>query len=390
MQPIYITMLGEFSLMAGDKRISDSQRRSKKVWLMLACLLCRRDRAVSQKKLIDLLYGENSESSNPENALRITLHRLRALLDELWPGAGMELVLSGDGAYSWNWEHETRIDYELFEALCEESENVLDARLQALELYKGELLARYSSELWIIPIGAHLHNLFVAASVEAAALLSAGGRHKEAADCCRRAIGMEPYNEKLVQILMTELGHMGDSAGAAAAYEALSQRLFNDFGIRPGEETRAVYRTTAYAVKDQSLPMDEVLEHLQEQAYVPGAMQCDYDYFKVLCFAESRAMERSGAATHVALLSIAVDADRKAMDETMERLGEQIRLNLRRGDAFSRCSMSQYIMMLPNANYENSCMVCRRCIAAFQRAHPRSTAKINYMVQPLNPRMNVP
>ena len=133
-----------------------------------------------------------------------------------------------------------------------------------------------------------------------------------------------------------------------------------------------------------------LLEHLQEAEYVPGAMQCDYDYFKVLCFAESRAMERSGNATHVALLSVAGGQSREALEETMLQLGEQLRMNLRRGDTFSRCSLSQYIMMLPKANYENSCMVCRRCIGAFQRAHPRSSVKINYMVQPLGPRINVP
>ena len=74
----------------------------------------------------------------------------------------------------------------------------------------------------------------------------------------------------------------------------------------------------------------------------------------------------------------------------MEQLGEQIRTNLRRGDTFSRCSVSQYIIMLPQANYENSCMVARRVVGAFNRAHPHVAAKIQHMVQPLTPRMCVP
>ena len=61
-----------------------------------------------------------------------------------------------------------------------------------------------------------------------------------------------------------------------------------------------------------------------------------------------------------------------------------------RGDTISRCSLSQYIIMLPKANYENSCMVCRRVLTAFQKAHPHVTAKINYMVQPLTPGICVP
>ena len=69
----------------------------------------------------------------------------------------------------------------------------------------------------------------------------------------------------------------------------------------------------------------------------------------------------------------------------MENLQEQIRNNLRRGDAASRCSASQYILMLPHANYENSCMVCERIIRAFTRQYPHSPAELHYSVQPLEP-----
>ena len=46
--------------------------------------------------------------------------------------------------------------------------------------------------------------------------------------------------------------------------------------------------------------------------------------------------------------------------------------------------------MLPSANYEDSCMVCRRILAAFHRAHPHVAVKINFMVQPLSPGICVP
>ena len=74
----------------------------------------------------------------------------------------------------------------------------------------------------------------------------------------------------------------------------------------------------------------------------------------------------------------------------LEQLGEQIGMNLRRGDTYSRCSVHQYIILLPKANYENSCMVCRRVLGAFNRAHPHVTAQINFMVQPLTPGISVP
>ena len=391
-------MLGEFSLHAGDVSISDAGNRSKKVWSLLAYLICNRDRAISQQKLITLLWGDEPDSDNPENALRITLHRLRAQLDRLWPGAGRDLIVRRDGGYAWNSQIPMELDCSRFEVLCRSTVADPDTRLQnlldALELYRGEFLPRQAGEMWVVPIGTHFHNLRLQATLEAAQLLSLRGRHEEAVRLCRTAATSEPYHEPLHQLLMEQLAASGNPKGAAAVYEALSKRLFDDFGIRPSEQTRAVYRTAAHSPEDRALPMEEVLQHLQEPEGNIGALLCDYDYFKVLCFAESRAMERNGNATHIALLRLSSDTDKpltkRSLNRIMDQLEQQLRSNLRRGDTISRCSVSQYIIMLPKANYENSCMVCRRVITAFHRAHPHVTAKINYMVQPLTPGICVP
>ena len=398
MDTVRIHMLGGFSLHAGDASVSDAGNRSKKVWLLLAYLICNRDRAISQQKLISLLWGDEPDSDNPENALRITLHRLRAQLDQLWPGAGRELILRKDGGYMWNSSIPVQLDCDRFETLCQspapDGETRLRNLLEALELYQGEFLPRQASEMWVVPIGTHFHNLNLQAALEAAALLSERGRHEEAVRVCRSVAASEPYHEPLYQLLMEQRAAAGDPKGAAAVYEALSKRLFDDFGIRPNEKTRQVYRMAAHSPGSRELPMEEVLQHLKEPEGNSGAMQCDYDYFKVLCYAESRAMERNGNATHIALLSLSSGTgsplSKRSCDRIMEQLGTQLRANLRRGDTVSRCSVSQYIIMLPKANYENSCMVCRRVINAFLRAHPHIVAKINYMVQPLTPGICVP
>lgn len=397
MKQLEIRMLGEFTLRAGDNQISDTETRARKVWALLACLLCHRDRVLSQQRLMELLWGEETGSANPENALRITMHRLRRQLDALWPDAGRELILRQEGGYSWNWKIPVWVDAEQFEQLCSREaagDQRLEDLLEALELFRGEFLPRQSSELWAVPLAAHLHNRYVEAVQEAAQCLLTQGRPAEAAVLCRGAIGSEPYHEPLHCLLMQALGAQGDPRGAAGVYETLSRRLFDDFGIRPGAQTRAVYRTVAHNPGDRTLPMEEVLAQLQEPQGPAGAMTCDYDYFKVLCFAESRAMERTGEVVHVGLLSLGSAGEhplsRRTMNRIMEQLGTVLRLNLRRGDVISRCSTTQYIILLPQANYENSCMVCRRVIAAFTRAHPHTAAKIHFMVQPLSPALRVP
>lgn len=398
MESIRIQMLGEFSIRTGENIISDKDNRTRKIWALLAYLICQKGRVVSQKKLIELLWGDEPASSNPENALRITFHRARSLLNQLWPTAGRELIQHKEAGYVWNQEISGELDYEIFEGLCMaqtgEPAQRLDTCLRALELYRGEFLEKQSSETWVIPVSTHFHNLYIHTVLEATELLSGCKRHREAADICRQAIASEPYHEVLHQKLMQQLALMGDAVGAGQVYEALSKRLFDDFGIRPSPETKEVYRATAQAPSENVLPMDTVMAHLTESEAPAGAMQCDYDHFKILCFAESRAMERNGNVTHIVLLSLAAEGDtplsKRSQKRIMEQLGDQIRKNTRRGDTFSQCSVSQYILMLPKANYENSCMVCRRVLGAFHRAHPHVSAKINYMVQPLSPGICVP
>ena len=392
METIYIQMLGEFSLSCGENKIADTDTRGKRCWQLLAYLICQQGRPVSHSRIMELLWSEGQERVNPENALRTTLHRTRSLLDGLWKGAGKALILYKDGSYCWNDQIPVTMDFQRFEQLCQQG--TLEACREAFSLYSGDFLTRYSTEGWVIPLTTHFHNLFLEASVAAAEKLSELGSHQEAAAICRRAAEAEPYHEPLHRLLMQQLAAAGDQNGAKAVYDTLSKRLFDDFGVRPNAETQAVYRQAVHSPADRTLPMDEVLEHLQEPDLIAGALQCDYDYFKVLCYVESRAMERSGSATHILLLSLTGAAGeplgKTRQERIMGQLAHTIRTNLRRGDTFSRCSVSQYIIMLPKANYENSTMVCRRLLSAFQKAYPHVHVRINYMVQPLTPSICVP
>lgn len=391
MDELRIQMLGGFSLKLGDRELQDTDTRSKKVWVLLAYLIIHRDQVVTQAKLIDLLWGDEPDSTNPENALRITMHRTRTLLEQLSPELGRSMIQRRRGGYQWDGGGE--VDSERFEALCrgncDDPELRLRNLLEALSLYRGDFLPRQNGEVWIVPITSYLHGLFVSAAGEAVELLIQQDRSVEAIGICRRAIALEPYNEFFCRELMHLLAATGDRGGAAEVYDRLSKRLFDDFGICPSEETRAVYRAAAHSPEERVLSMDEVMGTLQELSPPSGALQCDFDYFRILCYALSRTLERSGGAVHVALLNVVPTAERdmprQSMDRVMGQLGQQIRLSLRRGDVFCQCSICQYAVLLSNANFENSQMICDRILRAFRRAYPYVPIRIAYQIRPLSP-----
>ncbi len=391
MDELKIQMLGGFSLRLGKRELQDTDTRSKKVWVLLAYLIIHREQTVTQRTLIDLLWGDETDPINPENALRITMHRTRTLLEQLSPELGRGMILRRRGGYQWNGGGE--VDSERFEALCCQKSEDPDLRLrnlmEAISLYRGDYLPRQSGEVWVVSTAAYLHNLFVSAAQEAVELLIQQGRSHEAAGVCRRCLALEPCHEGFCRELMQLLAAAGDRRGAAEVYDRLSKRLFDDFGISPSEETRAVYRAAAYSPEDRVLSIDDVMGNLRESDAPSGALQCDFDYFRILCHALSRTMERSGGAAHVVLLDVISTAEREmprqTIDRVMGQLSQQIRLSLRRGDVFCQCSVSQFTVLLSRANFENCQMICDRILRNFRRAYPYVPIRIAYQIRPLSP-----
>lgn len=392
---IQIQMLGRFSLCVNGECIDDSANRSHKVWLLLAYLIYHRGRTVTQEELVELLWGQENDSANPMGALKTTLHRARATLEQLYPAAGHELIVRRNGAYTWTDAQETEVDIAVFEKLyrqsqtCSNDEEHLELLLSALSLYQGDFLTKLSSQIWVVSIASYYHELYMQAVLEALPLLEQFGRCQDAADLCRRALRVSPYDETLYQHLMKNLLKTGDHKSAVIAYEEMSDLLLADLGVLPAEESRAIYREAIKTVNDRVISPGMLHQQLRERAPAKGALICDYDFFKLLYQVEARSVSRSGDAIHIALLSMTDEAgeelSKRSLSHAMENLQEQIRINLRRGDTASRCSASQYILMLPRANFENSRMVCERIIRAFCRQYPHSPAQLHYSVQPVEP-----
>lgn len=390
---LQVQMLGQFTLRYGDRTISDSDDRSRRVWSLLAYMLYNHGRSFAQEELIHLYWSNGEKSADPGNALKSIFHRIRTALDKLQPGLGRLLIRRKAGRYFWNNVMPLSLDIEDFEAHFHAAEAAGDDDVRlaeyqsALALYAGDPLPRMTDEIWTIPIVAYYHSLYTRAAAGAIELLEKQERTAEAVALCRRAIHIEPYQEDLYEHLMRGLLRTGDMKGAMSVYEEMSEQLFAHFGVMPSETLRTLYRQATRTVNDRTLTMDEVCSQLAEPAPHGGAMVCEYDFFKILYRAEARSIARNGHSANICLLSVSgKDGEmlaRRSLDPAMNNLQVLVQNNLRRGDVIARCSISQYIILLPQANYENSRMVADRLVSAFYRRYPHSPARLRYTVQPL-------
>lgn len=395
METLHISMLGGFSLRCGEACVEDSANRMKKVWLLLAYLIYSRNSRSTQESFVSLLQGAKGGDpiEDPSGRLKALFYRARSMLAPLFPDAGHSLIRNAGGLYSWNTQYPLTLDVEEFDRLCSspasDEESQLSRYLQAMELYRGDFLPKLAMEPWVMPINSYYHQLFLDTAQKALALLTARNRWQEATELCDKALKIEPYSEELYQHRIRCLMAVGDKNAAIASYEQMCEVLFDTFGVMPSDESRLLYREATKLSNDQSLTLGTVREQLREPMPAKGAMFCEYDFFRMLYQVQARSILRSGEVIHIALLSLHGEdrqsLPRRSLDIAMENLKELVLRNLRQGDVVTQCNMSQLVIMLPQANYENSCAVCRRIEKAFFRQYPHSPARIHISVHALEP-----
>lgn len=386
---LWVQMLGGFSIRRENRAVSDCGSRSHKVWLLLAYLIWTRGRTASEEALAALLWEGDSHSANPANALKTVLHRARTLLDQLGTGCGRSLILRREDGWTWNPDIPLTLDAEDFDRLA----GAPEASAEALALYQGAFLPQLAGRCWRDPIAARLRERFLNAVLTALPSLHNQRRWPEMVELCRRGTEESPLSEALYLHWMTALLSMDRRQEAAAVYEALRSRSLSASGALPSAEAQALYRRAIRSQENGLLTLETVLEQIQEPSGSGGAYLCDYDFFKAICQAVLRDMVRTGEIAHLVLLS-AIEGEkalpRHSRSRAMAHLREIIQGQLRRGDIIAACSASQFVILLPRADYENSRRVADRVIRAFVRKYPHAPVLLRQAVYPLRPPADAP
>lgn len=390
---VAVTMLGGFRIRVDGNVLTDEINRSQKLWNVLCYLIAHRERTVPQSEFIELFWPEEN-SANPTNALKTLLYRVRSLLEPLF-GEGLEPILSQRGAYAWNPAIACEMDVDRFELLCRRAQDTaLPAQKrmalyeEAAEMYRGDYLPKLANQMWVVPISAHYHALYLEAVKEYADLLEHAEKFEAMAELCTRASQLDPLDESLHTLIVRALLRQGKDSAALSHYEKATDLLYRNLGVRPSEELRALYREIMDVEERLETNLEAIQANLREAAQRPGAFVCEYGFFKEAYRLEARRSARSGACVHIALITVSLPdggvPPLGVLNTTMDQLLEVLVHNLRRGDVVSKYSGAQYVVMLPAANFEDSTMVVERIVNAFYRQHRRNFLKITYRIRELS------
>lgn len=392
----YVTMLGEFTISYKNKKVYDQSNRSKKPWNLLEYLVANRGRSITQDELMDLLWDEN-ESDNPSGALKVLLHRVRKSVETIMPDNGEDLVILKRGEYCWNPNITTRTDVEEFEELCKSADDTskpakerMSLYNEAITLYKGDYLPR-NNEGWVIPRTSYYHAMFLNAVKTLTALYNEEQRYEDIVTLCRKAVSIEKLDDDIYYELINSLYMSGRQTEALQQYSDATDMFYKKFGITPSNKLKSLYKTVMQTTKSLETDIGIIKDELCEKGEAQGAFFCEYEFFKDIYQLEARACARSGDSIYLCLITLISTIDEevplKTMNRAMEDLNFAVNDTLRKGDVFARYSISQYVILLPTATYENVEMIMKRISSAFYRKYMKKDIGIQYKLQPLDPKV---
>lgn len=389
-----VKMFGGF-LLTDDKGILlEDKQRSRKLWNLLEYLIMHHNGSITSEGLVELLCKEDS-SSNPANAVKNIVYRLRKMLTEMGL-PGEQCVLFLDGAYCWNIEFALEIDVEQFEENYKMSAKIgiseqeqLEYLLTAINLYEGKLLSNSSASEWALSIAARYHNIYLDCISRAYERLTNRKSHERLISICNKAVEIDPFDEGLYEMLILGLIKLDRHREALMAYEKITGLLFNELGVNPSQKLKGLYHEIIKTIKNAETDLVVIKQELDEVGGKNGAYYCNYEVFKDSYRFVARTVERTGQSVYVMLCTLTNQnsgtPDVSRIKGVMEKLYSSIFNSLRKGDLFARYSSTQYVIMLTGITYENGLRVGRRIDANFKKMFHTKNEIMNFKLTPLDP-----
>ena len=355
-----VEMFGEFAIICNNKRVTENARKSSKVWRLLQYLVTHKTRSIPQEELLEVFCGEYLDGSNPGSVLRTMVYRARSALEKGGIENAESVIVAKSGGYSWNKEIECTTDVEEFEDYIKRAampdtgtEAKLSLLLKATALYKGDFLPNSTNDMWVLPLVRWYRSMYLGAVHESIDLLNEFGRNSEAVELCTKALGIDPFDVKLIEHHIRALLVQGKNSEALEFYKKMEIMFFDVLGVNFSDDLRDLYSEIQQPDIKIEAQLDEILADWVRDADFPGAYYCDASVFKSFYQIESRAKPRSGRTSFVVRFDTKNDLKGKRVGKAMRQLGMAIPRCLRMGDLFTRYSPSQYMLMLFSLTYED-------------------------------------
>ena len=397
-EKIHIQMMDSFSIYIDDQQREGVVNKSRKGLALMEYLILNRGQSVPNYRLLATLWSEE-KSSNPENALKTLVSRMRAMLNQVYPDLG-SCIVADRGAYHWQCLPNMTVDlYEIQDIFKELATGKLDKEescklyKRLMDIYTGDLLQNSEQNEWALAQGTSLHNRYMTAVYRYLEILREEENYIDIVGVCRSALEIDNFDDRLHMEMMSALVKLNRNNEALMQYKHVVHLNYRYLGVRPSDDIQEFYKQIVTTGKTLEFNLESIRKELRESGEQRGAFVCEYSVFKEIYNLQMRNLERLGSTLFLAGVLIG-DINGDVMDslkqeKVMSEVMEIMRENLRKGDTISRFSPRIIALLLPTVNYTTGNMVMERVKKMFYRKHPNSDVTFNYRVGPISSDMRI-
>lgn len=393
MDTIRIQLMDNFTVYINEQKEEHLAKKSRKGVSLMQYLMLNHGQPVPNYRLLATLWTDEG-STNPENALKTLVSRLRAILNQISPDFG-NCIVADRGAYHWENLPGMTVDFFRIEAIFDELAGMRDESPERialyeelLALYKGDLLQNAEQNEWALAQATSLHNKYMSAVYSYIELLKASDNHQDIVRVCRMALNVDNFDDRLHMELMTALINTNRTNEALVQYKHVTHLNYRYLGVQPSEDMQEFYKQIVRAGKTLEFSLEAIRNELRESGEQRGAFVCEYAVFKEIYNLQMRNLERLGSTMFLGVIMVGnpddPTMDSIKQDNIMNGTLEILKNNLRKGDTITHFSPTIFALLLPTVNYTTGNMVMERVKQLFYKKYPNSNIPFNYRIGPLS------
>ncbi|MCR5101816.1 MAG: bacterial transcriptional activator domain-containing protein [Butyrivibrio sp.] len=366
-------MLGNFVVRYQGKEVVLGRNTTSKFVQILQIVWLSGKDGISKELLIKSLYDVESQA-NINNSFNNVIYQMRRQMIK----AGLpdrNYIKKKGGVFYTDENIDIKVDVLDFKELCYQAEKETDEEkkydmyMEALALYKGDLLPDLNTEIWVITESAQLEKMFK----EAVSYAGAYARKDKSYDIMYRIYtkAAEIHPDQYWQVDQIDaLILMGYFKEANSLYDKTVRFYSDEMGIPISEKMLECYERMSEKIVNEPGKITEIQSDIRQKNRPEEkdlAYNCSYpgfiDAYHVLC----RNMERSGYSVFMMLCTI-VDYEGKVIQneeklkQRSEALKKAIAVTLRQGDTYTKYSESQYLILLVGTSQEDCEIIYKRLV----------------------------
>lgn len=383
----YVKTFGGLEITNDNVTVNIVELFGKQLVNLLQVLLFHSEKPVQKDELIDILWPE---SKNPSSALKFSIFRLRAELNEIEFFKDKEVIVTTRKGYILNPNLDWNIDFvELEKAYNQinDGSELLDEKefktaRKIFRFYQGRFYASPSQLHWILQKQEIFRQMYVKTMMRTSCYLYTQKRYDEMMLMNYQAVLIEPFNEGLHYYYMKGLVATRNYREALKYYDELNDIFLSELGTGLSKRFKQLYDIIiADHAKEESKDMETIMRELSSRDQQNQGFFCSYEIFKYFYELLLKMSIRNEQNYYLIMLQFSdgtLDYEKIGLD--FDRVKRLVGSCLRSNDLFTRTSETQLLLLVDCQTEENAHLIIQRISNKFYSIFRKKNYRMNYSV----------